>query len=77
MNLIMSEVEETIMLVDADSVANGQGVVNVCYSFQIVLIARSDFIHNVGRKTKNGDAVCKRRWGYSCTFLAFISFILF
>ena len=30
MNLIMSDVEETIMLVDADSVANGQGVVNVC-----------------------------------------------
>ena len=43
MNLIMSEVEETIMLVDPDSVANGQGVVNVCYSFQIViLIAKSD-----------------------------------
>jgi hypothetical protein len=31
MNLIMSEVEETIMLVDADSVTNGRGVVNVCY----------------------------------------------
>ena len=29
MNLIMSDVEETIMLVDAESVANGQGVVNV------------------------------------------------
>ena len=30
MNLIMSEVEETIMLVDAESVENGRGVVNVC-----------------------------------------------
>ena len=30
MNLIMSEVEETIMLVDPDSVTNGRGVVNVC-----------------------------------------------
>ena len=29
----MSEVEETIMLVDAESVANGQGVVNVCLVF--------------------------------------------
>ena len=31
MNLIMSEVEETIMLVDAETVANGQGVVKVCF----------------------------------------------
>ena len=36
MNLIMSDVEETIMLVDADSVANGQGVVNVCTSIHII-----------------------------------------
>ena len=43
MNLIMSEVEETIMLVDPDSVANGQGVVNVCYLFQIVVLnSKSD-----------------------------------
>ena len=33
MNLIMSEVEETIMLVDPDSVTNGRGVVNVCVVF--------------------------------------------
>ena len=33
MNLIMSEVEETIMLVDAESVANGHGIVNVCCFF--------------------------------------------
>ena len=36
MNLIMSDVEETIMLVDAESVANGQGVVNVCTSIHII-----------------------------------------
>ena len=42
MNLIMSDVEETIMLVDAESVANGQGVVNVCPLFQI--IARTDWL---------------------------------
>lgn len=30
MNLIMSDVEETIMIVDPDNVANGQSVVNVC-----------------------------------------------
>lgn len=42
MNLIMSDVEETIMLVDAESVANGQGVVNVCPLFQI--FARTDWL---------------------------------
>lgn len=29
MNLIMSDVEETIMIVDPESAANGRGVVNV------------------------------------------------
>jgi len=29
MNLIMSDVEETIMIVDPDGATNGQGVVNV------------------------------------------------
>ena len=38
MNLIMSDVEETIMLVDTESVANGQGVVNVCFFFFLVFI---------------------------------------
>ena len=27
--------------------------------------------HNVGRKTKNGDVVCKRRWSYPCAFVIF------
>src|SRR5277367_997291 len=34
MNLIMGDVEEIIMLVDAESMTNGQGVVNVCRLFQ-------------------------------------------
>jgi U6 snRNA-associated Sm-like protein LSm3 len=29
MNLIMSDVEETIMIVDPESVVNGQGIINV------------------------------------------------
>jgi U6 snRNA-associated Sm-like protein LSm3 len=29
MNLIMSDVEETIMIVDPESAANGKGIVNV------------------------------------------------
>ena len=33
MNLIMSDVEETIMIVDPDGVTNGQGVVNVSQSY--------------------------------------------
>ena len=67
MNLIMSDVEETIMLVDAESVANGQGVVNVCSLFQ--MIARIDVLDYVGCKTKNGDVVCTRRWSYPRTLL--------
>ena len=67
MNLIMSDVEETIMLVDAESVANGQGVVNVYRLFQT--IARADLLDYTGGKTKNGDAVCTRRWSYPRTLL--------
>lgn len=33
MNLIMSDVEETIMIVDPDSATNGQGIVNVWIVF--------------------------------------------
>lgn len=42
MNLIMSDVEETIMLVDAESVANGQGVVNVAKRKMEMLFVRGD-----------------------------------
>ena len=35
MNLIMSDVEETILIVDTDSVPNGQGVINVGFNLSI------------------------------------------
>jgi hypothetical protein len=72
MNLIMSEVEETIMLVDAESVANGQGVVNVCHSFRYLFVTL--ITQRTGRKTENGDVVCKRRWCYPCKFVVSILF---
>ena len=72
MNLIMSEVEETIMLVDAESVANGHGIVNVCCFFFLNYSQTVCEILYTGRKTKNGNVVCKRRWSYPCMF-----FILF
>ena len=37
MNLIMSDVEETIMIVDPDGAANGQSVVNVNESVLILV----------------------------------------
>jgi small nuclear ribonucleoprotein (snRNP)-like protein len=36
MNLIMSDVEETIMIVDPDGATNGQGVVNVSQSYFVI-----------------------------------------
>lgn len=39
MNLIMSDVEETIMIVDPESTINGRGVVNVRVQF-IVLCSK-------------------------------------
>ena len=63
MNLIMSEVEETIMIVDPDSVENGRGVVNVCFfMFLFFLLFRlyaefSDLIYF----TLFLESKCKRR----------------
>ncbi|KAF8165530.1 hypothetical protein B0H34DRAFT_242547 [Crassisporium funariophilum] len=42
MNLIMSDVEETIMIVDPDGVANGQAVVNVAKRKMEMLFVRGD-----------------------------------
>ena len=66
MNLIMSDVEETILIVDTDSVPNGQGVINVGFDlsfffFAIKLIA-------TGCKTEDGNALRKRRWCYLGVF---------
>ena len=68
MNLIMSEVEETIMLVDAESVANGHGVVNVWLLFFWFFFFSVIF---VGRETEDGYVVCERGWSYSCAFFWF------
>ncbi|KAF8969453.1 hypothetical protein BDZ97DRAFT_1653975 [Flammula alnicola] len=40
MNLIMSDVEETIMIVDPEAAANGQGVVNVAKRKMEMLFVR-------------------------------------
>ncbi|KDR83948.1 hypothetical protein GALMADRAFT_219775 [Galerina marginata CBS 339.88] len=42
MNLIMSDVEETIMIVDPESAANGHGVVNVAKRKMEMLFVRGD-----------------------------------
>ena len=56
MNLIMSEVEETIMLVDAESVTNGQGVVNVCL---LICEIPTDFTFLfTQRRSQNGKWRC-------------------
>jgi len=44
MNLIMSDVEETIMIVDTESAANGQGVINVARRKMEMLFVRGDSV---------------------------------
>jgi hypothetical protein len=66
MNLILSDVEETIMLVDGtESAPPGQGVVNVPLHFPTVA---GLFSHTVpGGEKKDGNAFRERRWRYSGT----------
>jgi small nuclear ribonucleoprotein (snRNP)-like protein len=69
MNLILSDVEETIMLVDGpDGVPSGQGVVNVRPTSSRFFFAISVLTEHPDGKKKDGDAFCKRRWGYTCAF---------
>ncbi|PPQ65955.1 hypothetical protein CVT26_010717 [Gymnopilus dilepis] len=42
MNLIMSDVEETIMIVDPEAATNGQGVVNIAKRKMEMLFVRGD-----------------------------------
>jgi U6 snRNA-associated Sm-like protein LSm3 len=44
MNLIMSDVEETIMIVDPESAMNGQGVINVAKRKMEMLFVRGDSV---------------------------------
>lgn len=64
----MSDVEETIMIVDPDGVTNGQGVVNVSQSYFDIGLHISYTFACLGRETKNGDAICERRQCYPCSF---------
>jgi hypothetical protein len=78
MNLILSDVEETIMLVDGpDGVPSRQGVVNVRpTSSRGFFFAISILTEHPGSKKKDGDAFRKRRWRYTSTFTAFCSHVL-
>jgi len=44
MNLIMSDVEETIMIVDPESAVNGQSVINVAKRKMEMLFVRGDSV---------------------------------
>jgi hypothetical protein len=59
MNLIMSDVEETIMIVDPESAMNGQGVINV-YFISVRIFVPARLMSVTGCKTENGDAFCTR-----------------
>ena len=69
MNLILSDVEETIMLVDGmEGPQPGQGVVNVSLTSPPGTTIFS--LHNVpGGKKEDGNALCQRRWRYSGTYI--------
>lgn len=71
MNLILSDVEETIMLVDGtESASPGQGVVNV--SPPLPLSQPFPSLHDIsGHETKDGNAFRQRRWGYSGAYILF------
>ena len=62
MNLILSDVEETIMIVDQpDGAPEGQNTVNVGTSScrRRAILVTSTFI---GSETEDGHVVCARRW---------------
>ena len=66
MNLILSDAEETIMIVDTESAPNGQSVVNVrAATFNSSACSLLELVE-LGCKTENGYAFCQRRWRYSC-----------
>lgn len=67
MNLIMSDVEETIMIVDPDGATNGQGVVNVSQLYFDTGHISYTFT-SLGRETKNGNAICERGQCNPCSF---------
>jgi hypothetical protein len=69
MNLILSDVEETIMLVDGpDGAPPGQGVVNVRDRHRPILLPSFILTEHPGGKKEDGNAFRKRRWSYSGTY---------
>lgn len=73
MNLILSDVEETIMVVDVEGAPEGQGTVKVGLQSTLHSPPVIDCVCS-GCKTKNGDAVCERGW---CDFGAFKEYSIY
>jgi hypothetical protein len=68
MNLILSDVEETIMLVDGtESAPPGQGIVNVSPHYPP--LQGFPYICASGGKKKDGNAFRKRGWRYSGAYI--------
>ena len=65
MNLILSDVEETIMIVDPEATEHGQSVVNVRAAVSWMVIGAHEGYTLTGRKTENGYAFRERGWRYS------------
>ena len=66
MNLILSDVEETVMLVDGmDGAPPGQGVVNVSPTSPSTAIFVPTYCNVPGGQKEDGNALCERRWCYS------------
>jgi hypothetical protein len=56
MNLILSDVEETIMIVDLDGTTGPQGTVNVCSLCDIARLMISN--SNILTRLQNGKSPC-------------------
>ncbi len=70
MNLILSDVEETIMIVDpVEGAPEGHTSVNVSLGSRPHRVFK--MTHDPqGCKTQNGDALCQRRWCHTGTELS-------
>ena len=71
MNLILSNVEETIMLVEED----GGGKINVRPSGNAFVMCEMMLILRAGREAEDGHAVRARRWCHSRAQLLLYSLV--
>lgn len=76
MNLIMSDVEETIMIVDPEGASNGRGVVNVCCPSLASMELHAYMVCWIGGKKKNGNAVRSWGWRHPCSWIFSFRFFL-